>query len=232
MKYNYFYLIALLLVTSCNDTPIEFDDNTRLIILGKVNYDGKKSLSNTNAIAYSSGDFGSALLGTGGIDEDNFVRIRVLSAKNAPDISVRINSTNALGYQPDITSYFIRGITFVQQENQTITLPPLDINDVIEAKLIAIRKTNTVDTLKYTGLFMNPRIELNVNANGESLIKEDFEVIRGFIRPDNSREVRNFNIIKNDSLKFNYELINNGINESGEIVIPFDAKTASYVFEY
>ena len=143
-------LSAALLLFGCVSEPIAYDDNKRILITGKVNYQGPVPIANTPVGAYIATGGPDVHIGQGTIGEDGVFKVVALSPKDAINVHLEVNYEFLEGYQEGITSYEVNGLHLSEQPDNTYVLPDLVMQEVIQAKIEAVRKINMTDTLYVT----------------------------------------------------------------------------------
>ena len=232
-KYR-FLLVFAFLFCGCE---IDYEDGERLLILGTAGDASFEPFPELpiDATAYDSGFLrGSGRIGISTTATDGTYSITTLSPKGSANIAVEINNPLHQDYNPNYSSYDIRGVNELPLKNSTYSVPDISISKLVNVTLQINRVMNMADSLIYTYGYKSPMQTLSFQQgtqpgssapflDGRSGVMTSGESIQNISIPDLS---------EGDTLRLTYQLRNNSIPEYGETRLIFDDEQDAYVFEF
>jgi len=113
--------------------------------------------------SYGFSGFGSQVLAQGKTDENGDFSIISISPKGLVYLSLFVNEYNQVGHSSRHASYSVFNVETLKDDNQTLQLPELKVEKLINSELEIVRG-NSLDTLFYEigfewrekTLFLNP----------------------------------------------------------------------------
>ncbi|GMN10110.1 hypothetical protein MTsPCn9_14750 [Croceitalea sp. MTPC9] len=237
-----FCLLTLLAFKCEND--IEFEDNQRLLLKAKLIDSESNPFGNVPVKVYATKQYGfdleaairsdfGELIGSGVSDAQGNIAITALKPLNASNVYALINfyDSGFNGFKPGTAPLAFNFINEIDLKDNTYDIESIVLDRIEPFQLNTIRNTNQTDTLQYSWSY---------NAGVKILGDTDPYFYGGDVRengfdellPSEQINTHTFNTIESDTVLFEYNIINNGIVETGQLEIIVNEQSGSFEFEF
>ena len=223
-----------LLLYACQ---LDYEDNERLLIKGSVNRGFNMQFPNLPVAVFATsngGVFGNRQrVGAGLLAADGTFNIVALSPKNASTYDLMINNNAQVEYLPKYSSLTIKGFDFLDAKDFTYSVLDGFIDTLVNVQFEIRRLDNTSDSLQYSLRYKNSNQLFNYSQTPSTLTFSNEKMITNILPPQQLVDtVALTNLIANDTLIFEYTILNADNVQTGEEPFFIKPDDNIYVFEF
>ncbi|NQZ43196.1 MAG: hypothetical protein HRT65_02720 [Flavobacteriaceae bacterium] len=242
MKKHYlFWILPILFAFEC-DPQIDFEENTRLLVKGRL-VDGEgRPLSGYPVAVYASTQFSGfdgsffgfdndVVLGAGETDTNGDFRVTALSPVNASVVYTLINFESLDPFDPSLTPLVLNFLRQLPSESNTFDLQEVQLETLRPFNVELQRTVNLTDTLTYSLTYRSNVKEINFGPEEFGSNFPD-QFAGGQLTPAADSAIEPLTVQVGDTVFLDYSLRNVVETGQGQIEIIIDATTPNFVYEF